>query len=254
MNKLEIKHIFMNYHSMICETQAIKDVCFTVNSGEFVSIVGPSGCGKSTLLNIITGLIKPSKGEILVDEQNLENSNIKFGYMFQKDQLFEWLNVYENVLIGLRVQHRKTVENIKNIENMLNEYKLLEFKKHYPSELSGGMRQRVALIRTLALNPEILILDEPFSALDYQSRLRASDEIFKIIKKENKTVIMVTHDISEAIAMSERIIIFSKRPGNVKKDIYIDFGDAALTPLKRRENPRFREYFDSVWGELEIDE
>jgi len=254
MNKIEIKHIFMNYHSMLCETEAIKDVSFTVNKGEFVSIVGPSGSGKSTLLNIIAGLIKPSKGEILVDGNNLENSTIKFGYMFQKDQLFEWLNVYENVLIGLRVQHRKTVENIKNIENMLKEYKLEEFKKHYPSELSGGMRQRVALIRTLALNPEILILDEPFSALDYQSRLRAGDEIFKIIKQENKTVIMVTHDISEAISMSERIIIFSKRPAAVKKDVYIDFEDDSLTPLKKRENPRFREYFDSVWGELEIDE
>ena len=254
MNKLEIKNIFMNYHSMLGETEAIKDVSFNVNKGEFVSIVGPSGCGKSTLLNIISGLIEPSKGEILVDGEKVKNINKKFGYMFQKDELFEWLNVYENVLIGLKVQHKKTKENIEKIEEMLKEYKLEEFKKHYPSELSGGMRQRASLIRTLALNPEILILDEPFSALDYQSRLRASDEIFKIIKQENKTVIMVTHDISEAISMSERIIIFSRRPASIKKDVCIDFEDDSLTPLEKRENPRFRKYFDAVWGELEIDE
>ncbi|WP_026882870.1 ABC transporter ATP-binding protein [Clostridium akagii] len=254
MNKLEIKHIFMNYHSMAGETEAIKDVSLIVNKGDFVSIVGPSGSGKSTLLNIIAGLIKPSKGKILVDGQNLENFSGQFGYMFQKDELFEWLNIYKNVLIGLKVKHRETPSNIKKIEEMLKEYKLLEFKNHYPSELSGGMRQRASLIRTLALNPEILILDEPFSALDYQSRLRASDEIYKIIKQEGKTVIMVTHDISEAISMSQRIIIFSKRPAKIKKEISIDFKDNSLTPLQKRADPRFREYFDSVWKELEIDE
>ncbi|SMC24518.1 NitT/TauT family transport system ATP-binding protein [Clostridium acidisoli DSM 12555] len=254
MNKLEIKHIFMNYHSMLSETEAIKDISFNVNKGEFVSIVGPSGSGKSTLLNIIAGLLEPSKGEILMDGKKVKNSDGKFGYMFQKDELFEWLNVYENVILGLKVQHKKTKENIYKIEKMLKQYKLIEFKKHYPNELSGGMRQRASLIRTLALNPEILILDEPFSALDYQSRLRASDEISKIIKQQNKTVIMVTHDISEAISMSERIIIFSKRPATVKKDIYIDFKDDSLTPLKKREHPKFREYFDVVWKELEIDE
>lgn len=254
MNKLDVKHIFMNYHSISCETRALVDINFSVKKGEFVSIVGPSGCGKSTLLNIIAGLIKPSKGSIFLDGEMVKDASPKFGYMFQKDELFEWLTVFQNVCMGLKIQKRLTRRNVDAIEYMLKQYKLSEFRNYYPFELSGGMRQRVALIRTLALNPEILILDEPFSALDYQTRLLAGEEVSKIIKNTDKTVIMVTHDISEAISLSKRIIVFTKRPAVIKKDISIDFEDDSLTPLKRREHPKFRDYFNEIWKEMEINE
>lgn len=254
MNKIEVEHISMNYHSIKSETEAIKDISFSLKQGEFLSIVGPSGCGKSTLLNIICGLIKPSKGNIFIDGKKLNGLTLKLGYMFQKDQLFEWLSVWDNVCIGLKIQHKLTKENKEKLKGLLEHYKLKDFKNYHPSELSGGMRQRVALIRTLALDPEVLLLDEPFSALDYQSRLKASDEIYNIIKQENKTAIMVTHDISEAISMSGRVIVLSKRPAKIKKDINIDFLDASSTPLKRREHPKFREYFDDIWKELEFND
>lgn len=199
MSKLSVNHVYMNYHSLTSSTKAIEDVTFDVEEGEFLSIVGPSGCGKSTLLNIIAGLLKPSYGDIYIDGEKSTSISIKIGYMFQRDQLFNWLTVWDNIVLGLKVQH-KTVNNYKEkIYALLSEYGLSDFKFHYPNELSGGMRQKVALIRTLALNPEVLLLDEPFSALDYQTRLNISDEIFKIIKKEGKTAIMVTHDISEPI-------------------------------------------------------
>lgn len=252
MNKIDVKHIFMNYHSMKSETEAISDVSFNLKKGEFLSIVGPSGCGKSTLLNIICGLVKPSEGHIFVDGKRLQGLTTKIGYMFQRDHLFEWLTVWDNVCIGLKIQHKLTDDSKRNLKELLENYKLEEFKNYHPSELSGGMRQRVALIRTLALNPEVLLLDEPFSALDYQSRLKASDEIFGIIKQENKTAIMVTHDISEAISMSGRVIVLSKRPAKIKKDISIDFLDDSITPIDRRDHPKFREYFDIIWKELEF--
>lgn len=199
MGKLEANHIYMNYHSLNGETEALKDICLNVKEGEFISIVGPSGCGKSTLLNIFAGLLEPSKGDIFIDGENLQDVSSKIGYMFQRDHLFEWLTVLGNVIIGLEIKKRLNDANKNNIEELLLRYGLSDFKKHYPSELSGGMRQRVALIRTLALNPEVLLLDEPFSALDYQTRLKVSDEISDILKKENKTAVMVTHDISDAI-------------------------------------------------------
>ncbi|AJA47599.1 ABC-type nitrate/sulfonate/bicarbonate transport system, ATPase component [Clostridium pasteurianum DSM 525 = ATCC 6013] len=254
MNKIDIQHIFVNYHSMKSETEAIKDISFKLKKGEFLSVVGPSGCGKSTLLNVICGLIKPSKGHIFMDGKEIKGLTTKIGYMFQRDHLFEWLTVWDNVCIGLKVQHKLTKENKDKLEDLLVHYGLEDFKNYHPSELSGGMRQRVALIRTLALDPEVLLLDEPFSALDYQSRLKASDEIFKIIKQENKTAIMVTHDISEAISMSGRVIVLSNRPARIKKDIAIDFQDDSLTPLNRREHPKFRYYFDSIWKEFDLND
>lgn len=254
MNKIDIQHIFVNYHSMKSETEAIRDISFKLKEGEFLSIVGPSGCGKSTLLNVICGLIKPSKGHIFMDGKEINGLTSKIGYMFQRDQLFEWLTVWDNVCIGLKVQHKLTKENREKLEELLAHYGLQDFKNYHPSELSGGMRQRVALIRTLALDPEVLLLDEPFSALDYQSRLKASDEIFKIIKQENKTAIMVTHDISEAISMSGRVTVLSNRPAEIKKDIDIDFKDDSLTPLSRREHPKFRDYFDKIWKEFDLND
>lgn len=254
MHKLEIKDINMNYHSLKGETEAIKNISFYVDEGDFVSIVGPSGCGKSTLLNIICGLIKPSSGEIYLDGEEIKGINPKIGYMFQKDHLFEWLTVRDNIRLGLKIKHQYTKESEERIKALLNSYGLYQFRLHHPSELSGGMRQRVALIRTLALNPEILLLDEPFSALDYQSRLKVSDEIYDIIKKEGKTALMVTHDISEAISTSSKIIVMSKRPAYLKRELDISFDNGFTSPLKRREAPDFRVYFNTIWKELDTNE
>ena len=251
MNRIEIKDIYMNYHTLAAETVALNDINFTVEGGEFISLVGPSGCGKSTLLNIISGLIKPSSGEILVDGQVQEGYSSKIGYMFQKDQLFEWLTVFENVSIGLKIKKMINENSRSKLEKLLKNYNLWEFKDHYPRQLSGGMRQRVALIRTLALDPEVLLLDEPFSALDYQTRLNVSDEIYEIIKSEGKTAIMVTHDISEAVSMSSRVIVLSKRPAGIKKIINIEFDCKNLTPLKCREHNKFRIYFNDIWKEMD---
>jgi len=254
MKKVELHHIFMNYHSLKGETTAIKDVSFTVNEGEFLTIVGPSGCGKSTILNIIAGLLYPSSGEVFLDDEKIQGISPKLGYMFQRDHLFEWLTVWDNVTLGLKIQHRLDSANKKKILGLLENYSLKEFMKHYPKELSGGMRQRVALIRTLALEPDVLLLDEPFSALDYQTRLNVSDDIFKIIKKENKTAIMVTHDISEAISMSNRVLVLSRRPAAIKSVFEMQFTPEFNCPLKRREAPDFRIYFDKIWRELDLNE
>ncbi|HAR84262.1 MULTISPECIES: ABC transporter ATP-binding protein [Clostridium] len=254
MNRIEIKNVYMNYHTLSAETVALKDINFTVDGGEFVSIVGPSGCGKSTLLNIVSGLIEASSGDILVDGRVQEGYSDKIGYMFQKDQLFEWLTVLQNVSIGLKIKKMMNDDAKIKLEKLLKNYNLWEFKDHYPRQLSGGMRQRVALIRTLALDPEVLLLDEPFSALDYQTRLNVSDEIYEIIKNEGKTAIMVTHDISEAVSMSSRVIVLSKRPAVIKKIIKIEFDGENLTPLKCREHSKFRVYFNDIWKEMDYDD
>lgn len=252
MIKLTVKDIYMNYHSLKGSTEALKDISFSVNEGEFLSIVGPSGCGKSTLLNIIAGLIKPSSGDIYMDDKKLTSVSSKMGYMFQKDQLFEWSSVWNNIILGIKIQHKSPDLYKNKINSLLKNYGLINFVNYYPDELSGGMRQKVALIRTLSLNPEILLLDEPFSALDYQTRLNISDEIFKIIKKEGKTVIMVTHDIAEAISMSNRILVLSNRPAKIKKIFDIKFSQSYNSPLKCREDPEFRIYFNKVWKELNV--
>ncbi|WP_027626809.1 ABC transporter ATP-binding protein [Clostridium lundense] len=250
MGKVEIKEVYMNYHSLKNSTRALDNITFSVNDGEFLSIVGPSGCGKSTILNIIVGLLKPSSGEVYIDNELINGVSPKIGYMFQRDHLFEWLTVWENILLGLKIQHKLDTEKKDRIISLLKDYNLWDFKDHYPNELSGGMRQRVALIRTLALNPELLLLDEPFSALDYQTRLNVSDEIYKILKKENKTIIMVTHDLSEAISMSNRILVLSSRPAKIRKELTINFDSNYTSPLKRREAPEFRGYFNELWKEL----
>jgi NitT/TauT family transport system ATP-binding protein len=244
----------MNYHSLKGETPALEDINLSIETGEFVSIVGPSGCGKSTLLNIISGLITPSKGKILINGEEITGYSKKLGYMFQRDHLFEWLTVWDNVSLGLKIQHRFDSSSKDTLEALLKNYGLWDFKKHYPNELSGGMRQRVALIRTLALNPEVLLLDEPFSALDYQSRLNVSDEIYSIIKKEGKTAIMVTHDISEAVSMSSRVLVLTKRPARIKDDMKIEFACDCRTPLKCREEPEFRTYFNKIWKEMDLND
>ena len=251
MGLLKISNISLNYQSIKGETKALNNVNFEANEGDFISILGPSGCGKSTLLNIMSGLLKPSNGQVLYKGEDIKSNLDKIGYMFQKDNLFEWNTVWENVILGLKIKKQLNAESQERVHELLDAYGLLRFKNHYPSELSGGMKQRVALIRTLALKPEILFLDEPFSALDYQSRLLVCDDVYKIIKTEKKTAIMVTHDIAEAISISEKVIVLTKRPSNVKVQIPIDFENDDLTPFQKRKNPQFSGYFNRLWKELD---
>jgi NitT/TauT family transport system ATP-binding protein len=241
---VEIKNISMNYHSLTEETKAIEDLSFSVEQGEFISIVGPSGCGKSTILSLISGLMTPSSGNI--------NINGSIGYMLQKDHLFEWRNIQNNIYLGLEIQNKLNAETKAYADKLLDTYGLSDFKKHTPSELSGGMRQRAALIRTLALKPDIMLLDEPFSALDYQTRLYLADEIGIILKKEKKTAILVTHDISEAVAMSDRVLVLTSRPATLKSVHTITLSIKDKTPMKSREAPEFRQYFNTIWKELDI--
>lgn len=254
MSLLKINNMSMNYHSIKGETKALENVNFEVEKGDFISILGPSGCGKSTLLNIISGLLEPSSGEALYNGDNIKDHLDKIGYMFQKDHLFEWYTVWENVTLGLKIKKQLNEKTKENVNNLLETYGLSKFKEHYPSELSGGMRQRVALIRTLALKPEILFLDEPFSALDYQSRLLVCDDVYKIIKQEKKTAIMVTHDIAEAISMSQKVIVLTKRPATVRCKIKITFSSDNLTPFEKRKQPEFSSYFNELWKELNTDD
>lgn len=240
---LEVKNIYKTYQAENGEIEALKNINFEIVQGEFVSIIGPSGCGKSTLLSIISGLEEKNSGEIYIDG--------KLGYMLQRDNLLEWRTIYKNVLLGLEIQNALTQENKDYLIELLKKYGLYEFRNKYPTQLSGGMRQRVALIRTLAIRPKVLLLDEAFSALDYQTRLMVTEDIYKILKNENITVLMVTHDISEAISMSDKVIVLSQRPATVKNIYNIDFDIENRTPLNCRENPKFSKYFNLMWKELE---
>ena len=239
---MEVKNICKTYQSQNGEIEALKNISFDICEGEYISIIGPSGCGKSTLLSIISGLENKTNGEVYIDG--------KVGYMLQKDNLLEWRTIYKNVLLGLEIQKENTPENRAYVEELLKKYGLYEFKDKYPTQLSGGMRQRVALIRTLAIRPKILLLDEAFSALDYQTRLMVTEDVYKILKAENITALMVTHDISEAISMSDRVIVLSHRPATVRKIYTVDFEMENRTPLNCRENPKFSKYFNLMWKEL----
>lgn len=243
---LKVKNISKIYQAENGEVEAVKNVSFRVEEGEFVSLIGPSGCGKSTVLSIIAGLEEKTSGDIEIDGQ--------IGYMLQKDSLLEWLTIYKNVLFGLEIKNIKTTENVKYVENLLKKYNLYEFKDKYPNQLSGGMRQRAALIRTLAIKPKILLLDEAFSALDYQTRIMVTKDIYEILKNEHITALIVTHDISEAISMSDRVIVLSNRPAVVKEIHTIDFEMENRTPLNCRESPKFSKYFDTIWKGLNVHE
>lgn len=248
MQILNLDNVCLTYFSSNGETEALKNLSFGVNAGDFVSIVGPSGCGKTTILSLISGLIKATKGKITINNQEDKSSFV--GYMFQKDNLFEWKTILGNVYLGLEIQNRKTKENIEYVNALLKKYNLWEFRNKYPKQLSGGMRQRVALIRTLALNPHILLLDEAFSALDYQTRLSVCDDVYNIIKEEKVTAILVTHDISEALSLSDKIVILTKRPATVKKELVLNLQSLG-TPLQRRESKEAKQYFDEIWKELQ---
>lgn len=250
---VEISDLGITYHTLAEETEALKNINLDIYHDEIIGIVGPSGCGKSTLLSIISGLIKPTTGQVKVNGSIVDKPLKNVGYMFQKDQLFEWRNILNNVVIGLEIQDKLDNDAIEQAKKLLHNYGLGDFIKSYPYQLSGGMRQRVALIRTLLLEPDLLLLDEPFSALDYQTRLAISDEIGTILKKEKKTAIMVTHDISEAISISDRVVVLTNRPGTIKKIFDINLScNGDKTPLKSREAPEFRYYFNEIWRELDI--
>ena len=250
-NILEVKNIGKKYQNKADEIQALKNVNFRIKEGEFVSIIGPSGCGKSTLLSIIAGLEEKTEGEIYIEGEKCNGISPKIGYMLQRDCLLEWRNILSNTLFGLEIKGK---ENIEYVKELLKKYNLYDFKNKYPSELSGGMRQRVALIRTLAVKPKILLLDEAFSALDYQTRIMVTEDIYSILRKEKITALIVTHDISEAISMSDRVLVLSKRPGTVKDIHKIDFEIENRTPINCRQSPKFSKYFDCLWKELGVDE
>lgn len=252
---LELSDINYSYHDLNGETNALENISFAINSGEFVAIIGPSGCGKSTLLSMIAGLLTPSKGNIFLNGAPLTASRTRIGYMLQKDHLFEWRTILSNVLLGLEIQNRLDETTKKHALEMLKTYGLEEFQDAKPSQLSGGMRQRAALIRTLVLEPDLLLLDEPFSALDYQTRLNVSDDIWKIIKQEQKTALLVTHDLSEAVSMADRILVLSARPGRLLREVPVVFPDlAADSPIHRRNAKEFKSYFNLIWKELNAHE
>lgn len=244
---LQLEDICFSYHSLAGETNVLNNLSFSVKEGEFIAIVGPSGCGKSTLLNIICGLLTPRSGKRTIPE------GTSIGYMLQRDHLFEWRTIYENVTLGLEIQNKKDNENEEYVLSLLENYGLIDFKDKKPSELSGGMKQRAALIRTMALHPQILLLDEPFSALDYQTRLMVSSDIGRLIRSTNKTAILVTHNLSEAISLADRVLVLSKRPSTIREafDIHLTLPDDSL--LAYRRAPEFQDYFNNIW-ELLLDE
>ena len=246
MNKLiSIVDLGKVYFTLDEEIIALENINFDIYKNEFITIVGPSGCGKSTILSILANLINKSSGEIIF------HKNITIGYMLQDDCLFEWRSILDNCLLGLEVNNKLTDDNINYVLELLKTYGLYDFKDKYPSSLSGGMRQRVALIRTLALKPDILLLDEPLSALDAQSRLAIGEDIYNIIKKEGKTAVMVSHDISEAISMSDRIIVLSKRPGKIKNIYDIKLNNKS-SPIKNRSSLNFSNYYEKIWKDLDV--
>ncbi len=246
---VSIRHINKVYGD---GTHALRDICLDVREGEILVLLGSSGCGKSTLLSIISGLLPPTSGSILLDGKEVRGVDPRIGYMLQKDNLLEWRTIWKNVIFGLEVRRQLDEETTARARRLLQSYGLWEFRDKYPSQLSGGMRQRAALIRTLATSPEILLLDEAFSALDYQTRLTVTDDVYRILRRERITTIMVTHDIPESISMGDRVMILTSRPARVGELLTIDFGPDR-TPLSCRGDPRFSQYFDHIWKELKDD-
>ena len=245
MKLVEIKNISKIYHTETNEIKALDNISFDINKGDFIAIVGPSGCGKSTILSILCGLENKSDGEII------KNDNLKFGFMFQQDTLFDWLTIEENCLLGAKINNCLNDKIINHCKKLLKSYGLYDFKNSYPKELSGGMRQRVALIRTLILNPDILLLDEPFSALDYQNRLTISNDVYKTIKNEDKTTIIVTHDVEEAVSLANIVIVLSDRPSKIVNIYKIDYKDKS-TPIENRLKEEFNMYCNLIWKDLNV--
>ncbi len=253
MEILRVEDVGQTYQAENGEVVAFEHISFSVQKGEFISIVGPSGCGKSTLLSVISGLLPATSGTVQVAGRTVKGISPHVGYMLQRDDLLEWRTIWSNVLFGLEIRHAKTQRAVERAEELLCTYGLEDFRDKYPRQLSGGMRQRASLIRTLAAGPEILLLDEAFSALDYQTRLSVTDDVYAILKREGVTTLMVTHDIPESISLGDRVLVLSSRPATVKEILDIDFGPGR-TPLACRSHPRFSYYFDHIWKELKTDE
>ena len=247
---LKLSHVSFSYHEAEGETPALSDISFDLEPGKFLAVVGPSGCGKSTLLSLICGLLTPEEGTISLFGLPFQEARAHIGYMLQRDHLFEWRTVYSNVVLGVEIQKKMTPDRLQKVDAMLDTYGLSDFRNARPSQLSGGMRQRAALIRTLALEPDLLLLDEPFSALDYQTRLSVCDDIYEIIKREDKTAILVTQDLSEAISVADQILVLSRRPGRIQREVPIHFEMEKRTPMRARSAPEFQEYFNLIWKEL----
>jgi NitT/TauT family transport system ATP-binding protein len=251
---LKIENLVHKYQAKNGEITALDNIGFSVNRGDIVSIVGPSGSGKSTLLSIISGVLSPTYGEVKINGEKIETVSEHVGYMLQKDYLLEWRTIFKNVVLGLEIQNKLNKTNIDYVKHLLYAYGLEEFKNKYPSQLSGGMRQRAALIRTLATKPDILLLDEAFSALDYQTRILVTEDVYRILKKENKTTLLVTHDISEAVSFSDKIIVLTGRPAKIRNIHDISFDMDNRSPVLCRDNTKFREYYSEIWKELDLNE
>lgn len=252
--KVALDNVGLRYFTPDAEIEALSGINLSITAGEFVSLIGPSGCGKSSLLSLIAGIQPVTEGRVLIDGGVVSGPNPRIGYMLQQDYLFEWRSILENCLLGAEIQRRDLKEARQRALHLLGQCGLEEFSDRYPRELSGGMRQRAALVRTLVTNPDVILLDEPFSALDAQTRLAISDDIVDILRRENKTVILVTHDIGEAIAMTDRVVVLSRRPGRIKSEHDISFSSVAArpTPLQARNLPEFNAYFQTLWSELDV--
>lgn len=244
-NLLEVNNLYKSYYTLKDELKVLDNISFKVYENDFIGIIGPSGCGKSSILNILAKLDNEFNGDLKY------RNNIKIGYMLQEDALFDWLNIYENAIIGLKIKKILNNENVRYVNNLLMKYNLYEFRNKYPCELSGGMKQRLALIRTLAIKPDILLLDEPYCALDYHTRLKVSNDVFNILKEENKTAIIVTHDIEEAISMCNKIIVLSNRPAHIKKIYDIKLEDKS-SPIENRKCRNFSYYYELLWKEIDV--
>ena len=247
---LQMQKVCLTYHTQKNETTAIKNLDIIGYEGELLGIVGPSGCGKTTILSLLSGILSPSQGEVLIDGKAADSHSGLTGYMLQKDELLSWRTIMSNVTLGLEIKKRKNQQKLEYAQQLRKKYNLYEFKDFYPNQLSGGMKQRVALIRTLVLEPKLLLLDEPFSALDFQTRLNVVEDVYSILKSEGKSAVFVTHDISEAISLCDRVVILTNRPSTVKE--VVDLSPLKdYTPLQRRELPVFSEYFDKIWSNLQ---
>ncbi|MBO8141675.1 MAG: ABC transporter ATP-binding protein [Firmicutes bacterium] len=251
MPVVELRRVTVTYHTQSGEARAVQDLSLDVEEGEFVSLVGPSGCGKTTLLSLIAGLVRPDEGEVVVGGVPVRGPNRLVGYMMQHDHLLGWRTVLDNCLLGLEVQGRRTPANVERVRGLLAAYGLAEFVDRFPAHLSGGMRQRAALVRTLALDPQVLLLDEPFSALDYQTRLQLEQEVSQILREQRRTAILVTHDIAEAVSMADRVVVLTRRPARIKREYAIELSPRR-SPVEVRELPGFSRYFRDIWRDLDV--
>lgn len=254
-SRIEIEDVSLRYFGAQGETQALQGITLEIAAGEFVSIIGQSGCGKSTLLSIIAGILEPSGGSVRIGGNRLVAPSPRIGYMLQQDYLYEWRTILDNALLGAEIQKRDLRQARERAIHLLEKCGMGDFIHHFPRQLSGGMRQRVALARTLVTDPDVVLLDEPFSALDSQTRLAIADEVVDVLRSEGKSVVLVTHDIGEAIAMTDRVIVLSRRPGRIRSQHLIRFPGhpgGRPTPFEARSRPEFNDYFSTLWNELDV--